>query len=229
MWRRWVDDPRVVVLTVGTGSTERIEMLREKNGLGVPIAHAPEGWTATVGVLAFPETIFLDTQGRVAERIPHATDEAHLEERLAALVAEASGAAVVYEPVAAPRHSWSSRLIFAVEGLLPHPGPAAPDPFTWSAKRRGGAVVVRLDIPRHHHVNRDQVEIVWTDAAGDHPVALPAGRLVQAPYAGETEQFTEDLVVALPEGAQPTSIRVRHRGCRDDLCYPPFERVLSVP
>ena len=218
----------MVVLTVATGTAERIEMLRAQDGLGVLIAWAPEGWTDTVGIRAFPETIFLDPQGRIAERIPYATDEAHLDERLEALVAELEGQEVRYVPGVEARHSLSSRLFFAMEGLLPHPGPARLDPFTWSARRRGDDLVVRLDIPRHTHVNRDAVEIVLTDGDGSRALELPRGEMVADPYSGEIEQFRDDLVLRIPIGAGPARLSVRHQGCAEDLCYPPAMAVISI-
>lgn len=229
VWRKWAGDSRVLVLTVATGTSERIEMLRAQNQLGVPIAWAPEGWTETVGIRAFPETIFLDAQGRIAERIPHATDEEHLLERLDALVAEAEGQEVAYVPGVEARHSLSSRVFFALEGLLPHPGPARLDPFTWTAKRRGDELIIRLDIPRHTHVSRDAVEVVLTDADGARTIELPAGEISADPAFGDVEQYRADLVLRVPVAPGPARLSVRHQGCADDLCYAPAMAELSVP
>ena len=118
--------------------------------------------------------------------------------------------------------------LVAIEGLLPHPGPARLDPFTWSAKRRGDDLVVRLDIPRHTHVNRDAVEIVLTDGDGSRTLELPHGEKVADPYSGEIEQFRADLVLRVPIGPGPARLSVRHQGCADDLCYPPAAAEISI-
>ena len=229
MWRKWAGDSRVVVLTVATGTSDRIEHIRAEDGLGVPIAWAPEGWIHTVGIQAFPETLFLDAEGRIAARFTEATDEAHLDERISALLAEAQGEPMSYTSGVVPRHSLSSRFFFAIEELLPHPGPERLDPFTWSVDRRGDQAIVRLDIPRHTHVNRDQVEVVLIDALGEHPIALPRGVVSSDPVLGDTESYTSDLVLRVPLAPGPARLRVRHQGCREDTCYPPASAELPIP
>lgn len=229
MWRKWAGDSRVTVLTVATGTSARIEQIRAEDGLGVPIAWAPEGWTDTVGIRAFPETIFLDPQGRVAARITEGTDQAQLDARIVALMAEAQGETLDYAARVEHRHSLSSRFFFALEELLPHPGPEALDPFTWSVRRRGDEVILRLDVPRHTHVNRDQVEVVWVDNQGERPLPLPPGEVSVEPGIGEIERYSSDLVLRVPAGSGPARVRLRHQGCRDELCYPPATAERSIP
>lgn len=102
----------VAVLAIGNGTPERIASIRESKGLTLPVPQADQPWLEGIGVTAFPETFFLDTQGRVAEHLQGPQDLAYFQARVDALLAEAAGAQVATAPAVSSEHSRLSRFFY---------------------------------------------------------------------------------------------------------------------
>jgi hypothetical protein len=101
----------VRVVAVGTGGTERLTALRAEHAgeLAVPEATGP--WREALDVYAFPETLVVDTQGRVAARMLGGHDYAAFEAVVLDLLAEAEGAEVTETLTAdEPRHGLKARV-----------------------------------------------------------------------------------------------------------------------
>lgn len=99
----------VAVWAVGTGSEGRLSHLRDEKGLSLPIAVADDPWREALQVEAFPETLFIDAQGRVAERLQGGQDFAYFNARVEALLAEAAGEATAGSAPDAPAEAASGR------------------------------------------------------------------------------------------------------------------------
>lgn len=100
---------RAVVVAVGTGSEERIAKLRAEKALSLPVPRATDPWRETLGVVAFPETLFIDAQGRVAERLQGGQEGPYFAARIDALLAEAAALAPSGDPAAEPAAEASSQ------------------------------------------------------------------------------------------------------------------------
>lgn len=118
------------MIAVATGSAERLSSIRERLKITMPMPIATDEWRESWGVVGFPETVFLDRQGRIVERILGGQEEPYFSERIEALLAEDAQnpvpedegkAAAKSDPAASSssrpaqttgRHRWYERLIY---------------------------------------------------------------------------------------------------------------------
>lgn len=224
-------DPDVLVVAVGTGERDRIERIRADDALTVRIPAATEAWTAAMGVTAFPETLLVDPQGRVAERIRHGLTLADLEQRVDWLRAEARGEPLAYHPDRGG-HPVTARAIYGVERLVRRD--RAEDPFRWRVRSTPGQIELVLDVPRGHHVFADQVDVEVLDPAGlaiGTPTLSP-GTPVDDPDEGPRVRYDHDLTLTLPVSGptdrRTVTLALREQGCRADTCFPPRTTQRSV-
>ncbi len=104
-------DLPVRVVAVGTGGTERLTALRSEHAgeLAVPEATGP--WREALDIYAFPETLVVDPEGRIAARMLGGHDYAAFEAVVLDLLAEGEGAESVETVLAEePRHGLKARL-----------------------------------------------------------------------------------------------------------------------
>ena len=108
-------DRGVRVVAVGTGDADHVEKIRENKALAVPVPIATDAWRATFGVVAFPETLFVDVEGRVAARLLGGEELPYFEAQVTALLAEAEtgeATAAVATADGEGRHSFVARLLY---------------------------------------------------------------------------------------------------------------------
>ena len=104
-------DHPVRVVAVGTGSTERLTALRTEHAGDLAVPEATGPWRYALEIYAFPETLVVDPEGRVAARMLGGHDYEAFETVVLDLLAEASGQEAS-ETVRAeePRHGLKARL-----------------------------------------------------------------------------------------------------------------------
>jgi hypothetical protein len=104
-------DRPVRVVAVGTGSTERLTLLRQEHAMGLAVPEANAEWRDALEVVAFPETLIIDQQGRIAARLLGGHDLAQFSQVVEMLLVEGeTGLASAVEAVDPPRHGLKARL-----------------------------------------------------------------------------------------------------------------------
>lgn len=78
----------VLVVAAGSGDAWRVDSLRYNKRLSMAVPVASDAFRQTLGVAAFPETLFIDRKGRVAERLRGGADAAYFRARVQYLLQE---------------------------------------------------------------------------------------------------------------------------------------------
>ena len=76
------------IVLAGTGSPERLSEVAGEKAPGVHLVKADDAFLAAMDLSAFPETLFIDRQGRVAEHLRQNEELAYFSERAALLLEE---------------------------------------------------------------------------------------------------------------------------------------------
>ena len=103
--------------------------------------------------------------------------------------------------------------------------------FALSARRTGGQLIVRWDMPDGYYLYRHAFSVEGDDAGHGQPV-IPAGEPKVDEYFGDSEVYYGQVDVTVPIHASATRsvrIQVTYQGCADyGLCYPPQRRMIEL-
>lgn len=92
----------VIVVVVGSGDAEHLAEIHAERAPDTLFAVATDEWREALGVVAFPETLFVDQTGHIAERLQGGQEAAYFEARGRALLAETPGTPTITPPSPAP-------------------------------------------------------------------------------------------------------------------------------
>lgn len=83
----------MVVVVVGSGDPGHLAEIHRERAPNTLFAVATDEWREALGIVAFPETLFVDHTGHIAERLQGGQEADYFEARGRALLSEASGLA----------------------------------------------------------------------------------------------------------------------------------------
>lgn len=111
----------VLVVAAGTGDTWRVDGIRYDKRLSMRVPHATDALREALGVNGFPETLFIDRQGRIAERLRGGADASYFRSRIQYLLREPDDGAAAALPVTTEketRHALIPALVYKVVKLF---------------------------------------------------------------------------------------------------------------